>query len=112
MIALRNTAERTKDHYHADNYVFQRHLFAYETVMQKQLLGKRVLELGCGSGYGMRMLAPHTDIYLGIDKDAPLENSIKDGSNFMQASLRRLVEADRHPKFTIQATSQLVKNTL
>lgn len=71
MIALLKTSERTNNISHINNYVFQRHLFAYQHMLKKRLMGKQVLELGCGEGYGMELLSPHVDTYLAVDKKRP-----------------------------------------
>ncbi|MBS0031884.1 class I SAM-dependent methyltransferase [Chitinophaga sp. 22321] len=71
MIALLKTAERTNNSSYINNYVFQRHVFAYKAVPLQCLKDKQVLELGCGEGYGMEMLAPHTAHYLSVDKKKP-----------------------------------------
>jgi 2-polyprenyl-3-methyl-5-hydroxy-6-metoxy-1,4-benzoquinol methylase len=68
MIALLKTSERTNNISHINNYVFQRHLFAYQHILKKHFLGKQVLELGCGEGYGMKLLSPHVETYMAVDK--------------------------------------------
>ena len=71
MLAILKTAERTGHAHNMNNYVFQRHMFAYQTVLTKKLLGKNVMEMGCGTGYGSQALAPHCQLYLAIDKHRP-----------------------------------------
>jgi SAM-dependent methyltransferase len=71
MIALLKTAERANNSSYINNYVFQRHVFAYKAIPLQYLQQKQVLELGCGEGYGMEMLAPHTAHYLATDKKMP-----------------------------------------
>ena len=67
------TAERASSFHAADNPVYQRHLVAYERA--KQLISGDVLEIGCGEGYGIPMLAPEAKSYIAIDKyTASLEN--------------------------------------
>lgn len=36
-------------------------------------MGKQVLELGCGEGYGMELLSPHVETYLAVDKKRPAQ---------------------------------------
>ncbi len=60
------TAERVSSHDNSDNVIYQRHLVAYNTAL-KQVSGK-VLEVGCGEGYGVGILAPKTNEYIAIDK--------------------------------------------
>jgi len=60
------TAERVSHKDLSDNYVFQRSLLAY--VEAARLIKGKVLEIGTGSGYGVEIIAPHTDSFLTIDK--------------------------------------------
>lgn len=60
------TAERVSHQDHSDNYVFQRSLLAYLEAA-KRIRGS-VLEIGTGSGYGVDIIAPHTDQFVTIDK--------------------------------------------
>lgn len=87
MQALFATAERTKDYSLADNYVYQRHVFAYQHAAR--LLGNVVIELGCGNGYGMQLLAPHCQWYTGVDKYAAAR-TLSANSGFFKASLPNL----------------------
>lgn len=61
------TAERVSMNEVADNYVFQRHLIAYQEAAK--IISGMVIELGSGSGYGAGVLM-HGGItrYLAIDK--------------------------------------------
>jgi 2-polyprenyl-3-methyl-5-hydroxy-6-metoxy-1,4-benzoquinol methylase len=34
-------------------------------------MGKQVLELGCGEGYGLQLLSPHVETYVAVDKKRP-----------------------------------------
>ncbi|HRK28140.1 MAG TPA: methyltransferase domain-containing protein [Chitinophagales bacterium] len=60
------TAERVSSHDVSDNVIYQRHLVAYN--FAAQLIGGTVLEVGCGEGYGINILAPHAAQYVAIDK--------------------------------------------
>ncbi len=66
MLSFLNTAERAGKFVDINNYVLNRHVIAYNSA--KQYIGKVVLELGCGNGYGMKLLADQVDAYIGIDK--------------------------------------------
>lgn len=50
----------------SDNYVFQRSLLAYYEAAAR--VGGRVLEIGTGSGYGIEVIAPHTERFVTLDK--------------------------------------------
>lgn len=60
------TAERVSHKDLSDNYVFQRSLLAY--VEAARFIKGKVLEIGTGSGYGVEIIAPHTESFLTIDK--------------------------------------------
>ncbi|HKK74992.1 MAG TPA: class I SAM-dependent methyltransferase [Saprospiraceae bacterium] len=60
------TAERVSHKDLSDNYVFQRSLLAY--VEAARAIKGKVLEIGTGSGYGVEIVAPHTEHFLTIDK--------------------------------------------
>ncbi|MFT3746932.1 MAG: class I SAM-dependent methyltransferase [Agriterribacter sp.] len=60
------TAERVSQIDHSDNYVYQRSLLAY--LEAAKLISGKVLEIGTGSGYGVEIIAPHTDEFVTIDK--------------------------------------------
>ena len=82
------TAERVSINEIADNYVFQRHLIAYQEAAK--ILKGKVIELGSGSGYGAGILM-HDGIteYLAIDKfttDFPAEMD-KSRLTFQQMNL-------------------------
>ncbi|SKA35857.1 Methyltransferase domain-containing protein [Chitinophaga eiseniae] len=74
MINLIRTAERTSDATSINNYIFYRHLFAYNSIPSCYLTGKDVLELGCGAGYGMKILSETTNTYVAVDKKKPAVN--------------------------------------
>lgn len=60
------TAERVSHRDMSDNYVFQRSLLAY--LEAEKLVSGKVLEVGCGEGYGVEILAPKATEYVTIDK--------------------------------------------
>ena len=62
------TAERVSAEA-SDNFVFQRSLLAYHAAAER--LSGTVLEIGTGTGYGIRVVAPHADRFVTIDKHRP-----------------------------------------
>jgi len=60
------TAERNTAHLASDNVILHRHLIAYKTA--SEMIRGKVLEVGCGEGYGISMLAPVASDYTAIDK--------------------------------------------
>jgi len=60
------TAERVSSHDNSDNVIYQRHLVAYNKA--SELIYGNVLEVGCGEGYGIPLLAPKADKYVAVDK--------------------------------------------
>jgi SAM-dependent methyltransferase len=63
------TGERTVPGVPEENYWFRRHEIAYRFALA-HVAGKRVLEVGCGEGYGTDLLAGAAAEILGIDYDA------------------------------------------
>ena len=61
------TGERTVPGIATENYWFRRHEAAYE--FARDLAVGRVLEVGCGEGYGTAVLAGPADTVLGLDYD-------------------------------------------
>jgi SAM-dependent methyltransferase len=60
------TGERTLPDVAGENYWFQRHLVAYNYLLER-VGGKRVLDLGCGEGYGADLLASRAADVVGVD---------------------------------------------
>lgn len=60
------TAERHSAQVITDNVLHQRHMIAYHQAAK--IISGNVLEVGCGEGYGMELLAPKADKYMAIDK--------------------------------------------
>lgn len=60
------TSERITENCSSDNPIFQRQLFAYKEA--EKLIQGDVLEIGCGDGYGAKVLAPCAKSYTAIDK--------------------------------------------
>lgn len=61
-----STAERVSATDTSDNYVLQRSIFAY--LEAAKLVKGNVLEIGTGSGYGVKYIAPGVDKFVTIDK--------------------------------------------
>lgn len=67
------TTEIASDKIPSDNVIHQRLLSAYHQA--KPFINGDLLELGCGEGRGVELLAPLADSYIGIDKiEAIIEN--------------------------------------
>lgn len=60
------TGERTLPGISHENYWFMRHVFAYERCLDFAA-GKRVIDIGCGEGYGPGMLRRRASCVLGVD---------------------------------------------
>jgi 2-polyprenyl-3-methyl-5-hydroxy-6-metoxy-1,4-benzoquinol methylase len=71
------TAERHSAKVVTDNVLHQRHMIAYHEAAQ--IISGHVLEVGCGEGYGMELLAPKAKKYLAIDKyNTPIDPELPD----------------------------------
>ncbi|MBV8253382.1 MAG: class I SAM-dependent methyltransferase [Chitinophaga sp.] len=90
MIALLKTAERANNSSFINNYVFQRHVFAYKHILVHRLTGLHILELGCGEGYGMEMVSPYAQHYLAVDKKKPAGQVFANNTSFLQCNLPNL----------------------
>lgn len=64
------TGERTVPGVPVENYWFRRHEIAYREVAPL-CAGTRVLEAGCGEGYGAELLSGSAESVLALDYDAP-----------------------------------------
>jgi len=60
------TGERTLPDVPEENYWFQRHLVVYEWIAARAH-GRRVVDLGCGEGYGSAVLARTAASVVGVD---------------------------------------------
>ena len=66
-----------------------RHRAAYELARQR-LAGRRVLDLGCGSGHGSAHLAGATRLLVGLDRVPPDPAARASGARFCRADLAAL----------------------
>jgi len=60
------TAERSSGHDPSESVIYHRCLYAYEVAAG--MVSGRILELGSGEGYGVKILAPVSTEYLAVDK--------------------------------------------
>ena len=63
---LQLTGERTLPDVPAENYWYRRHLVVYEWIGAR-VIGKRVLDMACGEGYGSEVLSRSAATVLGVD---------------------------------------------
>jgi 2-polyprenyl-3-methyl-5-hydroxy-6-metoxy-1,4-benzoquinol methylase len=63
---LELTGERTLPDVPAENYWYRRHLAIYEWIGAR-VIGKRVIDMACGEGYGSAVLARGAEAVLGVD---------------------------------------------
>lgn len=68
------TAERNSGILPEDNVIHHRHMIAYQEAIP--YISGRVLEIGSGQGYGLKILAPKAQSYVAVDKfETPLESN-------------------------------------
>ncbi len=60
------TGERTLPDVPEENYWYQRHLVVYDWIATR-VVGKRVVDMACGEGYGAAKLAATTQSVVGVD---------------------------------------------
>ncbi|APU13353.1 class I SAM-dependent methyltransferase [Actinoalloteichus fjordicus] len=70
LVSLPLTGERTLPGIARENYWFRRHEAAYLALLP-HCRGARVLDAGCGEGYGAAMLASVAEVVVAVDLDAP-----------------------------------------
>jgi SAM-dependent methyltransferase len=63
---LELTGERTLPDVPAENYWFRRHLAVYEWIGAR-VVGRRVIDLACGEGYGSEVLSRSASSVVGVD---------------------------------------------
>lgn len=100
------TAERSSGLDPSENVIYHRCLFAYEAA-STSIAGK-VVELGSGEGYGIRMIAPKSSSYLAVDKFKPL-GDIPKGVEFRQLMLPSL-QGIADSSFDFAITFQVIEH--
>ncbi len=106
------TGERTLPGISRENYWFQRHLVAYEYALG-HASGARVIDVGCGEGYGPAMLARDAESVLGVDI-APevvqhaLREYVAENLSFEVADVNALSVADG--SFDLAVSFQVVEH--
>ncbi|MBR0393679.1 MAG: class I SAM-dependent methyltransferase [Alistipes sp.] len=78
------TAERVSTET-SDNYVFQRSLLAYHHAAT--MVEGDILEIGTGSGYGVKVLAPKATRFITLDKFQTQDNCQYDNTEYYQMSV-------------------------
>jgi len=79
-MGILQTAERSSHLDPSENVIFQRHMIAY--VETGKMIKGKVLEIGCGEGYGLAELAPKAEQYLAVDKyNTPISKDLKEANN-------------------------------
>jgi SAM-dependent methyltransferase len=63
---LQLTGERTLPDVPAENYWYRRHLAVYEWIGAR-VIGRRVIDMACGEGYGSEVLSRSAASVLGVD---------------------------------------------
>ena len=81
------TTEITSDSIPSDNPIHQRLLKAY--YLAQPYIEGSLLELGCGEGRGVELLAPKCDQYLGLDKIGEVIEKLK--TNYPDLDFRKAV---------------------
>ncbi|MBK9720318.1 MAG: methyltransferase domain-containing protein [Saprospiraceae bacterium] len=101
------TAERANEKAISDKPVFMRQLFAYEQAAQE--IHGEVLEIGCGEGYGIKLLAPHASRYIAIDKHIPSNQENFKNIEFKQMEVPFL-QGLNNDRFDIVICFQLIEH--
>lgn len=96
-LTLPLTGERTAPGIPSENYWLRRHEAAYEYALPL-VRGGRVLEVGCGEGYGTALLAGGAHQVLGLDYDSDTVAHARTAypqASFVRANLAALPVSDR-----------------
>lgn len=99
MTDLPLTGERTVPHVPSENYWFRRHEAAYEfaVALFDTVLASRLIEVGCGEGYGTAMLAARTT-RPACTTDSPMPASTI-GVDYDAAAISHAARRYPHPRF-------------
>ncbi len=82
---LELTGERTLPDVPAENYWFRRHLAVYEWIARR-VVGKRVIDMACGEGYGSEWLARRAVQVVGVDANPEAHHHAR--LRYVRANLR------------------------
>ncbi len=93
------TAERISSFDPSDNVIYQRHLIAYQAT--EKMISGSVLEVGCGEGYGIPVLAAQCDEYVAIDKFQTEVANLPENATFHQMIVPPLKFADNLFDFVV-----------
>lgn len=89
-ISLQDTGERMIPAGKGEvSYVFARHTFAYEYA-RRYAQSKRVIDIGCGTGYGCKILSEVADAVVGTDYNAEAIEYCRANYSVPNASFLRL----------------------
>jgi len=91
------TGERTLPDVPEENYWFRRHLVVYEWIAER-VVGKRVVDMACGEGYGSDLLAGSAASVVGVDANREAHEHAR--LRYMRPNLRferDLVESFSEP---------------
>ena len=79
-MGILQTSERSSHLDPSENVIFQRHMIAY--IETAKMISGKVLEIGCGEGYGITELAPRAEQYFAVDKyNTPISEELKEQNN-------------------------------
>ena len=101
------TAERSSALDASENPIYQRHLIAYQQA--STLISGSVLEVGCGEGYGIPILAPTSNDYLAIDKFATGVAQLPANAQFRQMTIPPLAGMN-DASFDFVVTFQVIEH--
>ena len=104
------TTEIASDKISSDNPIHQRLLKAY--YLAKPYITGNILEVGCGEGRGVELLAPQGNSYTAIDKIASVISELSQrfpGSRFIQANIPPLSMIDDN-SFDVIVSFQVIEH--
>jgi 2-polyprenyl-3-methyl-5-hydroxy-6-metoxy-1,4-benzoquinol methylase len=101
------TAERTNENSVSDNPIYQRHVFAYQNALP--YIKGNVIEIGCGEGYGSKILRPNAQRYLALDKFKALNQSNFTDIEFKQMNIPPLTGIE-NDSFDVAVSFQVIEH--